>query len=164
MNKPKILFICTHNSARSQIAEGLLKHIYGEKYEVFSAGLNPTKVNPLAIKAMAEIGADISTQYSKGLEEFAETDIDLAVSVCQSSAKILCALCSSPMVMGRPRVINEKLHKMKHYVVHGFDDPAEVTGTEEEKMAVFRRVREEMSGWILEQFADVKKLIEETEK
>jgi arsenate reductase (thioredoxin) len=65
MSKPKILFICSHNSARSQIAEGLLRSIYGDKYEVFSAGTNPTRVNPFTVKAMAEIGIDISKHYSK---------------------------------------------------------------------------------------------------
>lgn len=156
MTKPKILFICSHNSARSQMAEGLLRHIYGEKYEVFSAGTNPTKVNPLAIKAMAEIGIDISKQYSKGLEEFSDTEIDLAVSVCQSSAKTLCTLCSSPITMGRPLIINAKLHKTKNYFVHGFEDPSEVEGTEEEKLAAFRKIRDELKTWVTTYFADAK--------
>lgn len=156
MNKPKILFICRHNSARSQMAEGLLRHIYGEKYEVFSAGTNPTKINPLAIKAMAEIGIDISKQYSKGLDVFTETEIDLAVSVCQSSAKILCTLCSSPITMGRPLIINAKLHKTKNYIVHGFEDPSEVEGNEEEKLAAFSRTRDQIKTWIIEDFADAK--------
>ena len=156
MNKLKILFICSHNSARSQMAEGLLRYIYGEKYEVFSAGTNPTKVNPLAIKAMAEIGIDISKQYSKGLEEFSEVEIDLAVSVCESSAKTLCTLCSSPITMGRPLVINAKLHKTKNYIVHGFSDPSEVEGSEEEKIAAFRRIIDKIKTWITEYFADSK--------
>jgi arsenate reductase len=154
MVKPTILFVCTHNSARSQLAEGLLRHVYGEKYAVFSAGTNPTKVNPLAVKVMAEIGVDISGQYSKGLEEFAETEIDLAVAVCQNSAKTLCTLCSSPMSMGRPSVVNAKLHKTKNYIVHGFEDPSEVEGNEEEKLAAFRKVREQIKTWITEYFAD----------
>jgi arsenate reductase len=155
MSKPKILFICTHNSARSQIAEGLLRNIYGEKYEVFSAGTNPTKVNPLAIKVMAEIGIDISKQYSKGLEEFSDTEIDLAISVCQSSAKTLCALCSSPITMGRPLIVNAMLHKTKNYIVHGFEDPSEVEGTEEEKLAAFRRTRDQIKAWITGYFVDL---------
>jgi len=154
MVKQKVLFICTHNSARSQMAEGLLRDIYGEKYEVFSAGTNPTKVNPLAIKAMAEIGIDISKQYSKSLDEFSEAEIDLAVSVCQSSAKILCELCSSPISMGRPLIINAKLHKTKKYLVHGFSDPSEVEGTEEEKFAAFRQTRDQIKTWITAYFAD----------
>jgi arsenate reductase len=156
MAKPKILFICTHNSARSQMAEGLLRHTYGDKYDVFSAGTNPTNVNPLAIRVMAEIDVDISKQHSKGLEEFSEAEIDLAVSVCQSSAKTLCALCSSPISMGRPLIINAKLHRTKNYVVHGFSDPSEAEGTEEEKMAAFREVRDQIKAWITEYFSDPK--------
>ena len=99
------------------MAEGLLRHIYGDKYEVFSAGTNPTKINPLAIKALAEIGIDASKQYSKSLDEFSETEIDLAVAVCQSSAKTICTLCSSPITMNRPlnyqrkTTQNQKLHR-----------------------------------------------------
>lgn len=154
MSKPIVLFICTHNSARSQMAEGLLRSIYGEKYEVFSAGTNPSKVNPLAIKVMGEIGIDISGQYSKGLEDFAEAEIDLTVSVCQSSAKTLCTLCSSPLSMGRPLIVNAKLHKTKNYIVHGFEDPSEVEGTQEERLAAFRKTREQIKSWITEYFAD----------
>ncbi len=154
MAKTKVLFLCTHNSARSQMAEGLLRHLYGEKYEVYSAGTNSTKVNPLAVKVMAEIGIDISQQYSKGLETFSDKEIDLAVSVCQSSAKTLCTLCSSPITMGRPMIINAKLHKAKDYIVHGFEDPSEVEGTEEEKLAAFRKVRDQIKTWVAEYFAD----------
>lgn len=156
MVKARILFLCTHNSARSQMAEGLLRSIYGEKYEVFSAGTNPTQVHPLAIKVMAEVGIDISTQYSKNIEEFSNTEIDLAVSVCQSSSKIVCKLCSSPTSTGRPEVVNANLHKTKHYLLHGFSDPSEVDGTEEEKLAAFRRTRDEIKKWIIAQFADLK--------
>jgi arsenate reductase (thioredoxin) len=74
------------------MAEGLLRHFYGDKYEVFSAGTNPTIVHPLAIKVMAEIGIDISKQYSKCIDEFSYVDIDLVVSVCRSSAKTNCVL------------------------------------------------------------------------
>jgi arsenate reductase len=88
------------------------------------------------------------------LEEFAETEIDLAVAVCQNSAKTLCTLCSSPMSMGRPLVVNAKLHKTKNYIVHGFEDPSEVEGNEEEKLAAFRKVREQIKTWITEYFVD----------
>jgi len=156
MTKTRILFLCTHNSARSQMAEGLLRHLYGEKYEVFSAGTNPTQVHPLAIKAMAEIGIDIARQYSKSLEEFSDTDIDLAITVCRSSPKTICTLCGSLTSMGRPEIINAKLHKTKHYLLHGFDDPSDVEGTEEEKLAAFQRTRDEIKEWIIEEFADLK--------
>jgi arsenate reductase len=106
MDKMKVLFLCEHNSARSQMAEGLLRHLYGENYEVFSAGATPTQVNPFAIKVMDEIGIDISKQYSKSIEEFRNKEIDLVISVCNSSAKLMCSLCSSPLVMGRPEIIN----------------------------------------------------------
>jgi arsenate reductase (thioredoxin) len=156
MIKTRILFLCTHNSARSQMAEGLLRHLYGEKYEAFSAGTNPTQVHPLAVKAMAEIGIDISRQYSKSIEEFSDTDIDLAVTVCRSSPKTICLLCGSPSFMGRPEIVNAKLHKTKHYLLHGFGDPSDVEGTEEEKLAAFRRTRDEIKVWIVEEFADLK--------
>ncbi len=159
MSKPKILFICTHNSARSQMAEGLLRHVYGDKYDVFSAGTSPTQINPHAVAVMAEIGADISRQYSKSIDDFKETEIDLAISVCQSSAKALCALCNSPMTMGKPAIITARLHKTKNYIVHGFQDPSEAEGTNEEKLAAFQRAREEIKAWIVEFFADPKKVL-----
>lgn len=140
------------------MAEGLLRDIYGEKYEVFSAGTNPTKVNPLAIKVMAELGIDISKQYSKSLGEFSDIEIDLAVSVCQSSAKTLCTLCSSPKTMDRPLIINVKLHKTKNYIAQGFEDPSEVEGTEEEKLAAFRKIRDELKTWITTYFANTETL------
>lgn len=156
MTKPKILFICTHNSARSQFAEALLRHIYGDKYESFSAGTNPTKINPLAIKALSEIGIDATKQHSKSLDEFIETEIDLVIAVCQNSAKTLCTLCSSPITKNRPLIINAKLHKTKNYIVHGFEDPSEVEGTEEEKIAAFRKIRDQIRAWITENFSDAK--------
>ena len=155
MAKTKVLFLCTHNSARSQIAEGLLRHLYGDKYEVFSAGTNPTQVNPLAIKVMAEIGIDISKQYSKNLDFLKDVDIDLVVSVCRSGSKLNCALCSSPIVMGRPELIRSRLPKAKDYLDHPFDDPSEVEGTGEEKLEAFRRTRDQIKQWITQQFADL---------
>jgi arsenate reductase (thioredoxin) len=151
--KTKVLFLCTHNSARSQIAEGLLRFLYGGEYEVFSAGTNPTQLNPLAIKVMDEIGIDTSAQYSKSLDVFKDVDIDLVVSVCRSGSKINCAICSSPIVMGKPELITSKLPKAKDYLDHPFDDPSEVQGTEEEKLQAFRRTRDEMKKWIIEKFS-----------
>ena len=155
MVKNKILFLCSHNAVRSQIAEGLLRHYYGQNYEVFSAGTTPTQVHPLAAKVMAEIGIDISGQSSKSIEVFKEANIDLAVSVCQSSAKIVCPLCSSPLVMARPELIDSRLPNAKRYVVHGFSDPSEVEGTLEEKVAAFQRTRDEIREWINNQFANL---------
>ncbi len=138
------------------MAEGLLRHLYDEKYEVFSAGTNPTHVHPLAIKVMEEIGIDISRQYSKNIDEFSDIDIDLAVTVCRNSSKTICLLCSSPTFMGRPEIVNAKLHRTKHYLLHGVSDPSEVEGTEEEKLAAFRRSRDELQKWIVEDFSDLK--------
>ncbi len=153
MSKTKVLFLCTHNSARSQMAEGLLRFLYGDEYEVFSAGTNPTQVNPLAIKVMDEIGIDISGQYSKSLDVFKDVDIDLVVSVCRSGSKINCAICASPIVMGRPELITSRLPRAKDYLDHPFNDPSEVEGTEEEKLEAFRRTRDEIKKWIIEKFA-----------
>lgn len=138
------------------MAEGLLRHLYGEKYEVFSAGSNPTRVNPFAIKVMAEIGIDISKQVSKSIEEFRNKEIDLAVSVCQSSAKLTCSLCSSPIVMGRPEIITMSIPGAKRYLHHGFNDPSEVGGSDDEKTTAFRRTRDEIKKWIFDSFADLK--------
>ena len=156
MNKMKVLFLCEHNSARSQMAEGLLRHLYGEKYEVFSAGSNPAKVHPLAIKVMAEIGIDTSKQTSKSLEEFRNKEIDLVVSVCRSSARLTCSLCSSPIVMGRPEIINTTIPRAKHYLHHGFNDPSEADGSDEEKTIAFQRIRDDIKQWIIDNFADRK--------
>ena len=128
MSKVKILFLCTHNSARSQMAEGLLRHYYGEKFEVFSTGATPTRVNPFAIKVMAEIGIDISTQRSKSIDEFRGKDIDLVVSVCTSSARVTCPFCSSPLLGGRPEIIDETLLGAKRYLHHPFIDPLRSRG------------------------------------
>jgi arsenate reductase len=138
------------------MAEGLLRNLYGEKYEVFSAGTEPTRVHPLAIKVMAEIGIDISGQRSKSMDEFSHADIDLAVSVCQSSAKTVCILCSRPISEGRPEIVSEKLHRTKNYFVHGFSDPSEVEGTEQERLAAFRQIRDEIKEWIFKEFANLK--------
>jgi len=162
MNKIRVLFLCTHNSARSQIAEGLLRHYYGEKYEVFSAGATPTQVNPFAIKAMAEIGIDISKQRSKSIEEFRGQDIDLVVSVCISSATVTCPFCSSPIVGDRPEIIEETLPRARHYLHYPFNDPSEVEGSDEEKIVAFQRTRDDMKKWIFDYFANLK--IEDLDK
>jgi arsenate reductase len=138
------------------MAEGLLRHLYGDKYEVFSAGSNPTQVNPFAIKVMVEIGIDISKQYSKSIEEFRNKSIDVVVSVCQSGAKLICSLCSSPIVMGKPEIINTTIPGAKRYLHHGFNDPSEVDGNDKEKTAVFRRIRDDIRTWIIDNFADPK--------
>jgi arsenate reductase len=104
---------------------------------------------------MAEIGIDISKQRSKSIEEFRNRPVDLVVSVCKSSAKVVCAFCSSPLVGGRPEIINEMLPDTKRYLDHPFDDPSEVEGTDEEKLAAFRHIRDEIKEWLAGYFANL---------
>ena len=143
--KKKILFLCTHNSARSQMAEGLLRAMYGDRYEAYSAGVQATNVNPLAIVAMKEIGIDISSQYSKTPQEFQDIIFDLAVTVCDR-AKVACPICSTnlelPTKSPKARVV---IHK-------SFEDPAAAVGSEEERLKIFRQVRDEIKDWILQTF------------
>jgi len=127
----KILILCTGNSCRSQMAEGLINHYFKEKYRAFSAGTKPGKVNPYAIKIMAEIGVDISKNTSKHVDVFKDEKFDIVITVCDNAKE------SCPAYFGKT--------VQYHWP---FYDPAEAMGTEEEIMAVFRRVRDE----ILEKF------------
>lgn len=123
-----VLFLCTHNSSRSQMAEGLLRARGGGRYVVYSAGTQPRGVHPLAIAAMREIGIDISEaagHRAKGMGEFAGQSIDLVVTVCDDAAE------ECPFFPGARR--------QEHW---GFPDPSAATGSEEERLAVFRRVRD----------------------
>ncbi len=142
--KKKILFLCTHNSARSQIAEGLLRSIYGDRYDAYSAGVEATTVNPHAVIVMKEIDIDISSQYSKTPQEFQDIIFDLAVTVCDR-AKVACPTCSTNLEFSTifPRA-RQVIHK-------SFDDPAVSVGSEEQ-LRVFRRVRDEIKDWILKTF------------
>jgi arsenate reductase len=127
----RVLFLCVHNSARSQMAEGLLRAWGSDSYEVASAGSVATEVRPLAIRAMAEIGIDISGQWSKTSDAFAGQTFDYAITVCDESRE------ACPYFPGA----TTQLH-------WSFDDPAAATGTEEERLAVFRRVRDEIAARI----------------
>jgi arsenate reductase len=133
--KEKVLIICNHNSARSQIAEGLLKSLYGKYYEVYSAGNDPTNVNPYAIKVMDEIGVDISENRSKSIKEFEGLEFDYVVTVCGGKGSA-CPFFSGGIIY---------LHK-------SFKDPAEVDGTDIEKIDAFRRTRDEIKVWIEKTF------------
>jgi len=127
MNK-KILILCTGNSCRSQMAEGFLKS-FDSELEVYSAGTKPAeRVNPKAIQVMQEMGIDISKNYPKDVEQFVNESFDYVITVCDN-AKETC-----PVFTGK---VGQQLHI-------GFEDPAEATGTEEEVLAVFRRVRDEI--------------------
>lgn len=122
----RVLFLCTHNSSRSQMAEGLLQARGGGEYTVFSAGTQPRVVHPLAIKAMQEIGIDISSHRAKSLEEFRhQPPMDLVVTVCDEAAEAC------------PYFPNTR-----HQVHWGFLDPSRVEGSEEERLAAFRHIRD----------------------
>ena len=127
MMRKRVLFLCTGNSCRSQMAEGFLRHMAGDRFEVFSAGVKPTQVNPLAIKVMAEIGIDISEHRSKSAMEFLGQQFDYIITVCDN-AKQTC-----PVFPG------------KHENIHwDLEDPAEAQGNEEERLSFFRRIRDEI--------------------
>jgi arsenate reductase (thioredoxin) len=125
--KQRILFICTHNSARSQMAEGLLRHLGGDQFEVFSAGTEATAVRPLAIKAMAELGIDISQHQSKTLDRYLHDPFDMVITVCDTAAE------ACPVFPGA-------VHR-RHW---SFEDPSKATGNEAEQLAVYRRVRDQI--------------------
>ena len=127
MNKKRVLFLCTGNSCRSQMAEGFLRHMAGDRFEVFSAGVKPTQVNPMAIKVMAEAGIDISKHRSKSAMEFIGQQFDYIITVCDN-AKQTC-----PVFPGK----HEKIH-------WDLEDPAEAQGSEEERIVVFRKIRDEI--------------------
>ena len=133
--KKKVLFICTHNSARSQMAEGLIRTLYPDRYEPYSAGTEPSTVNPYVMKVMAKIRIDFSSHHSKSLDEFLDMKLDYVVTVCDH-AKRTC-----PLFPGGKR----SMHK-------GFDDPTAFTGSQAENIAIFRRVRDEIRDWIVETF------------
>ncbi len=121
----RILFLCTHNSARSQLAEGLLRGLGGDRFAAFSAGTVATHVRPLAIRAMAELDIDISGQESKTLDRYLGAPFDAVITVCDQANE------SCPVFPGATR----RLH-------WSFDDPSRATGTEAEQLAVYRRVRD----------------------
>ena len=131
----RVLFICTHNSARSHMAEGFLGARYGDRYEAFSAGTKPSQVNPLAISVMAEAGIDISGHRSKGVEKFLGQEFDYVVTVCDHANE------TCPFFPGG----KNRLHR-------GFKDPSAQQGSIEERLIVFRQVRDEMMDWIEETF------------
>lgn len=128
MNKPTLLILCTGNSCRSHLAEGILRAALNDDYIVASAGSKPAGyVHPLAIKVMAEIGLDISNHTSKHLNEFLNQNVETVITVCGNADQ------ACPMFPGQ---VN------RHH--WGFDDPAHATGSEEEQLTVFRRVRDEI--------------------
>lgn len=133
--KKRVLILCTGNSARSQMAEGLLRHDAGDRFEVESAGTKPSVVRPEAIAVMRELGIDISGHRSKSVAEFDGQHFDYVITVCDSARE------TCPVFFGAA----QKLH-------HPFDDPAALRGSEQDRATLFRRVRDELRDY-LRQFA-----------
>ena len=131
MEKKRVLILCTGNSARSQMAEGLLRHDAGERFAVESAGTKPGIVRPEAIAAMKELGIDISGHRSKHVDEFEGQKFDYVITVCDHAKE------SCPVFFGAAK----RLHQ-------SFDDPAASEGPEEERLALFRRVRGELRAYL----------------
>ena len=129
--RQRVLVLCTGNSARSQMGEGLLRHMAGDQYEVFSAGTKPVGLNPNAVKAMSEIGIDISKNRSKSVDEFAGQQFDYVITVCDNAKE------SCPFFPGG----GESLH-------HSFEDPA--AAPQDKQLDSFRRVRDQISSWLSE--------------
>jgi arsenate reductase len=138
--KQTVLFICTANAARSQMAEGYLRAKYGERFEVFSAGTKQARLSTRAIVVMQEIGIDISHHRSKILEEFKGKHIDIAVTLCDN-AHAVCPVVPS---------VKKMIHR-------GFFDPHLTLGNDEEILAGYRHVRDEIVTWIDEYFGGIKK-------
>ena len=143
--KKKVLFLCTHNSARSQMAEGLLRALHGEEYEAYSAGVVATSVDPRAVLVMKEIQIDISGQRSKTYQEYEGTIFDLVVTVCDL-ARQACPILSTQIELP------SSLPKARDLVHKSFEDPAGAVGSEEEQLLAFRRVRDEIKDWIAQTF------------
>lgn len=127
-DKTRVLFLCTGNSCRSQMAEGFLREFAGDEFEVSSAGISPTRVNGLAVRVMAEVAVDITRQRSKSIDEMNGQQFDCVITVCDN-AREACPVFPTAA---------EQLH-------WSFEDPAEATGTEEERLRAFRNVRDAIS-------------------
>ena len=145
MERKRVLILCTGNSARSQMAEGLLRHDAGERFDVESAGTKPGIVRSEAIAAMRELGIDVFGQRSKHVDEFEGLRFDYVITVCDSAKE------SCPLFFGAV----QRLH-------HSFDDPPPMSqGTDEERMDIFRRVRDELRAYLAE-FAESNKELKDT--
>ncbi len=138
-SKKKVLFICTHNSARSQMAEGFLRALYENDYEVFSAGTEPTAVHPCAVKVMKEAGIDISSHKAKNVSEFIGQEMDEVVTVCDQASE------TCPFFPYGKKSLRQS-----------FPDPSSFLGSEEDKSAFFRQVRDLIRDWINTQFGQGK--------
>jgi arsenate reductase len=134
--KRKILFLCTHNSCRSQMAEGWMHHLDADRFEPYSAGIDPTRVDPYAVQVMAEAGVDISSGHAKSISEIQDIGFDYVVTVCDEARE------QCPYFPARVRMIHA-----------GFDDPpalAKEAGDEQAVLAIYRRVRDEIRSFVEE--------------
>lgn len=135
--RPRILFLCIHNSCRSQMAEGLMRHLASERFESFSGGLEATRVHPTAIGVMAELGIDISGQHSKTIDDLSDQGFDYVVTTCHEAQE------ACPTWPGEA--------EMLHWP---FPDPASAEGTEEERLKAFREVRDTIRARVAEFLRD----------
>lgn len=135
-NPQRVLFICKNNSGRSQMAEGLLKHIHGDKYDVYSAGSDPKGVSPLSIKVMEELGINISNQSSTNLKEYQGKEFDYVITLCEEG--------DCPVFLNG-----------KKYIHHEFKDPKTYSKDNLEKIEIFRLIRDEIKDWIENSFMAV---------
>lgn len=140
--KPRVLFLCTGNSARSQMAEGYLRSVAGERFDAMSAGIEPKGVNSFAVAAMREIGVDISSQRSKDVCEFLGVPVQYVVTVC-SNAREKCPVFPATV----------------EFIHWDLEDPAAVQGTKEEKLDAFRKTRDEIMACIKEEFGEPEKTL-----
>jgi arsenate reductase len=125
--KKRVLFLCTHNSCRSQMAEGLVNHFLGDRFQAFSAGTEATRVNPLAARVLREVGIDIGHHRSKTMDEFAEDRFDYVITLCGDANE------KCPLFFGGVK----RIHM-------GFEDPSRLIGSEDEVLPEYRRVRDEI--------------------
>ena len=135
--KKKVLLLCTHNSCRSQMAEGIVNHYLGDLFQAYSAGTEATRVNPLAIQILSEIGIDITSHYSKTIGEFNGERFDHVITLCGSANE------QCPIFFGGVRRVHI-----------GFDDPSRTVGTQEEILRDFRRVRDEIKEKLISYLRD----------
>jgi arsenate reductase len=137
MKKKTVLFVCTHNSARSQMAEGYLRAHYGDRYEARSAGTEPGGVHPLAVRVMREIDVDLADHESEHVDVHTHSPVDYVVTVCDAAHE------RCPYVPASELIIHQS-----------FEDPSAASGTEDEKVITFRRTRDEIAAWIDRTFSD----------
>jgi arsenate reductase len=136
--RQRVLILCTGNSCRSQMAEGWINHLYGDRVEAFSAGHLPASaVHPMTLQVMREVGIDVSSAHPKHMNEFLDQSFDTVITVCDP-AKQVCPVFPGKM---------ERIHRT-------FDDPVDARGTDDERRAEFRRVRDEIQKWIVELFGE----------